>query len=283
MKDDASIAFTPGSTLEIYTMGDVSMVDATINSNGFDPSAFTIYHLGPNPMLIGDGADVIASIIAPDGGLLVADNGEFFGTYTGSTLTLSNDAGFHIDEKMPLDACGNQLADTKGIKGVDSTGGITSVLSFDEWYRDEMGTNLSMPHTIDLVRNGAGIYEFTSNEFYPIDGQLFGNQGEAHNNYFTFTFTAYFTYEQCVDQFFEFMGADDAWLFVDNSLAIDLGGIIPGTNQRVNMDRLELVDGQSYKIQFFYAHRNPSQAIFSVRTSIPLIGTDTQSVNAGFD
>ncbi|MCH8823984.1 MAG: fibro-slime domain-containing protein [Planctomycetes bacterium] len=283
MKDDASISFTAGSTLEIYTMGDVSLADATINSNGFDPSAFTIYHLGSNPMIIGDGADVIASIIAPNGGLLVADDGEFFGTYTGSTLTLANEAGFHIDETMPLDACGNQLADTKGTAGAVSAGGITSAESYDEWYRDKMGTNLSMPHTIDLIRDGTGIYEFTSNEFYPIDGMLFGNQGDAHNNYFTFTFTAYFTYEQCVDQYFEFMGADDAWLFVDSSLAIDLGGIIPGTNQRVDMDRLELVDGQVYPIQFFYAHRNPSQAIFSVKTNIPLIGTETQSVNAAFD
>ena len=283
MKDKASIAFTPGSTLVIYTLGDVSLVDSTINSSGFDPDAFTIYHLGSNPMRIGDGADVIASIIAPDGGLLVADTGEFFGTYTGSTLTLANSAGFHIDESMPLDACGVLLNDTKGTAGIASTGGIDSADSFGQWYRDVLGMNLSAPHTIELVRDGGGIYEFISNEFYPIDGQLHGNQGDPHNNYFTFRFTAYFTYVACNGQFFEFMGSDDAWLFIDRSMAIDLGGIMPGTDQHVDLDRLGLVDGQVYAMQFFYAHRNPTQAMFRVRTNIPLIGTEAESVNASFD
>ncbi len=283
MKDKASIAFTPGSTLVIYTLGDVDLVDATINSSGFDPDAFTIYHLGSNPMRIGDGADVIASIIAPDGGLLVADNGEFFGTYTGSTLTLTGSAGFHIDESMPLDSCGVLLNDSKGTAGIASTGGIDSADSFGQWYRDVLGMNLSAPHTIDLVRDGAGIYEFISNEFYPIDGQLHGNQGDPHNNYFTFRFTAYFTYEACGAQFFEFMGSDDAWLFIDRSMAIDLGGIMPGTDQHVDLDRLGLVDGEMYAMQFFYAHRNPTQAMFRVRTNVPLIGTEAESVNASFD
>ncbi len=283
MKDKASIAFTPGSTLVIYTLGDVSLVDETINSNGSDPNAFTIYHLGSNPMRIGDGADVIASIIAPDGGLLVADTGEFFGTYTGSTLTLANSAGFHIDDSMPLDSCGVLLNDSKGTAGIASTGGVDSVDSFGQWYRDVLGMNLSAPHTIDLVRDGDGIYEFLSDEFYPIDGQLHGNQGDPHNNYFTFRFTAYFTYEACNAQFFEFMGSDDAWLFIDRSMAIDLGGIMPGTDQHVDLDRLGLVDGEMYAMQFFYAHRNPTQAIFRVRTNVPLIGTEAESVNASFD
>ena len=283
MKDKASIAFTPGSTLVIYTLGDVELVDATINSDGWDPDAFTIYHLGSNPILIGDNADVIASIIAPDGGLLVKDTGEFFGTYTGSTLTLTETAGFHLDESMPLDACGVLLNDSKGDAGIASTGGIDSADSFGQWYRDVLGMNLSAPHTIELVRDGDGIYEFISNEFYPIDGQLHGNQGDPHNNYFTFRFTAYFTYEACNAQFFEFMGSDDAWLFIDRSMAIDLGGIMPGTDQHVDLDRLGLVDGEIYAMQFFYAHRNPTQAMFRVRTNVPLIGTEAESVNASFD
>ena len=283
MKDVAAISFGPGASLVLYTRGNVSIQDATINSGSSDPDVFTIYHLGNTDIMIGDNADVIAKIVAPNAGMTIEDGGEFFGTYEGQSLSVTNLGGFHIDESMPLDACGNQLADTKGNKGVDSAGGITSAESFDEWYRDKMGTNLSIQHTIDLVRNGSGIYEYASNSFYPVDGMLFGNQGDAHNNYFTFTFNANFTYEQCVEQYFEFMGADDAWLFVNNSLAIDLGGVIPGTNQRVDMDRLGLVAGQVYQIRFFYAHRNPSQAVFSVRTNIPLIGTTTESVNAGFD
>ena len=66
-------------------------------------------------------------------------------------------------------------------------------------------------------------------------------------------------------------------------MAIDLGGIMPGTDQHVDLDRLGLVDGEMYAMQFFYAHRNPTQAMFRVRTNVPLIGTEAESVNASFD
>ncbi|MEE9295515.1 MAG: fibro-slime domain-containing protein, partial [Phycisphaerae bacterium] len=280
MKDDASISFTPGSSLVLYTKGIVTIQDATINSGSYDPNVFTIYHLGNTDIRIADDAAVTATIVSPNAGLSIEDDSNFYGTYEGQTLNVANLGGFHLDESMPLDPCGVLLNDSKGSAGISSTGGIDSADSFGQWYRDVLGMNLSMPHTIDLVRDGGGIYEFISNEFYPIDGQLHGNQGDAHNNYFTFRFTAYFTYEACNAQFFEFMGSDDAWLFIDRSMAIDLGGIIPSTDQHVDLDRLGLVDGEVYAMQFFYAHRNPTQAMFRVRTNVPLIGTEAESVNA---
>ncbi len=35
--------------------------------------------------------------------------------------------------------------------------------------------------------------------------------------YFTYTIDAHFEYTGCSDQFIEFLGADDAWIYVDGS------------------------------------------------------------------
>ncbi|MEE9130183.1 MAG: fibro-slime domain-containing protein [Phycisphaerales bacterium] len=282
-QNHAHLELLPGATLTLYTKGVLTIQDQVdMNMNTADPSRFVIYNLGTEPVILQNQVEGYATVVSPNAQMLVQDGSDFYGTFTGQSLHVKNQGGFHLDGAMPFDECGVQLNDTMGAAGIPSTGGVSSAATYDEWYRDVLGTNLSIPHTIDLVWNGT-FYEFASNDFYPIDGQLFGNEGDTHNNYFTFTFTAYFIYEACDDQFFEFMGSDDAWLFIDQSLAIDLGGIIPSTDQHVDLDRLGLVDGESYAMQFFYAHRNPTQAIFRVRTNVPLIGTEAESVNAGFD
>ena len=287
MRDHSRLNLLPGATLTLYLKG-IGLVDsfADLNEDAFDPSRLIIYNLGTTDFVIQDHGEAHVTLISPNTRLFMQTRGKFYGRFVGQTVHLQDSAKFHIDintDAPSMEVCGVAINDSLGTAGVSSTGGISSSGTFDEWYRDVLGNNLSIPHTIDLVRNGGGIYEFLSDEFYPINGQLFGNEGDAHNNYFTFTFTADFAYAACAGQFFEFMGSDDAWLFVDRDMAIDLGGIIPGTDQHVDMDRLNLVDGQTYTMHFFYAQRNPTQAVFNVRTNVPLIGTNPQTVNAGFD
>ncbi|MHC4416928.1 MAG: hypothetical protein ACYS0G_16800, partial [Planctomycetota bacterium] len=52
------------------------------------------------------------------------------------------------------------LGDHEGDLDVQDSGGITSVESFSQWYRDEPGTNISAPLTITLHRQADGTYMF---------------------------------------------------------------------------------------------------------------------------
>jgi fibro-slime domain-containing protein len=167
-------------------------------------------------------------------------------------------------------ACGAE-SDAAGTKGAASTGGVATADAMAQWFNDTLGVNISATHPIDLVRNVSGNYEFNDPDFFPIDGMLLGNDGQQHNYYFTYSLTVEFVHDACSGGFFEFEGADDAWVFIDGKLAIDLGGVMPGTRQRIEVDRLGLSDGQTYELQLFYAQRNPSTSSFRVLTNLDLI------------
>jgi len=58
---------------------------------------------------------------------------------------------------------------------------------FNTWYNDVPGTNLTASYAINLNQVGStNTYKYSSNAFFPIDGQLFGNQGNSHNYHFTY-------------------------------------------------------------------------------------------------
>jgi fibro-slime domain-containing protein len=148
-----------------------------------------------------------------------------------------------------------------------SNGGVHSAATFNQWYNNVPGTNLTttLPLTLDDTGN-PGIYSYSSSAFFPIDGALFGNEGNPHNYHYTLELANNFTYQ--TGQSFNFTGDDDLWVFIDNQLVVDLGGVHGAVNGSVNLDSLGLIAGNTYSFNLFFAERHTTQSNFAIQTSI---------------
>jgi fibro-slime domain-containing protein len=173
------------------------------------------------------------------------------------------------------------LGDTRGRYGSVDSGGIQSAESFDMWYRDVLGVNMSQPLALTFVRQPGGSYVFDDKEdpcfqdlggFFPIEDQLLGNPGGSpdRNFHFTFELHAEFTYDADGNQFFKFTGDDDVWVFINDQLVIDLGGVHGAMSQYVDLTRLGLADGETYPIDFFFAERHRTQSNFRIETTLEM-------------
>jgi fibro-slime domain-containing protein len=89
---------------------------------------------------------------------------------------------------------------------------------------------------------------------------------DLHNFGFCMESHANFVYKK--GQVFEFRGDDDVWVFINNKLALDLGGVHEALPGSVNLDTLGLTEGTTYPWDFFFCERKECSSSLRIKTTI---------------
>jgi fibro-slime domain-containing protein len=173
-------------------------------------------------------------------------------------------------------------------------GGTNIFNDFESWWKtDETNSDpakRSYETCVDIPmgKTGDGMWEFDSYRtpsrgFWPIDdfnkhnenskascyvdplGQYKTDQPPRNMN-FCMESHAKFIYTK--GQTFSFRGDDDVWVFINDKLVIDLGGIHEAKADSVKLDTLGLIENKEYTWDFFYCERQPCGSSLRIKTSI---------------
>lgn len=134
--------------------------------------------------------------------------------------------------------------------------------------------------SLDLTKKN-GVYNYNNSNFFPMDNKGFGNEGNInHNFHFTLESHSKFWFDGSKDLTFNFTGDDDVWVYINNNLVIDLGGIHPAQAQSITIQKDgtirnsklgtigNLPSGGWYDFDFFFMERHTTQSNLNISTNM---------------
>lgn len=105
-------------------------------------------------------------------------------------------------------------------------------------------------------------------------GNYFANQKKLN---YAYTMELHSTFIYKGGETFTFEGDDDVWVFINDSLVIDIGGVHPAWTKSVTLDNAfaaaaGMTVGEEYKFDFFYCERRVHDANCKITTNIDIMG-----------
>jgi len=203
---------------------------------------------------------------------------DFEGPLYGNDVTLNLVAAALGTDQKPVYASQCE----EGTTGITATCPFgpetTNQNNFDQWYR--YTANVNQPFIVELwfAPRPDGIFTFQSLFFFPLDGAGWGNSGtdkQGTSRNFAFTTELHTRFQYNGTETFQFEGDDDVWVFINNQLAVDLGGLHPKMIGAVSLaaseQKLGLVKGNVYSLDLFHAERHTPESTFRIDTNLSFV------------
>lgn len=157
------------------------------------------------------------------------------------------------------------------------------------------------PKYVDYDRTNGTISQGTGGTatvgFYPLDKLGYEQSGlltktsaidATHNGSFTLRGESQFVYNKDSNLYFTFTGDDDVYMYINGTLALDLGGAHGRNSKTVNLNDLDatkygLKDGQVATFTFFYMERCSDASTFGIETNMELVQRDINVEKKAYD
>ncbi len=170
-----------------------------------------------------------------------------------------------------------------------------SAATFPAWWDVSVGVPPSEKTVFSIILSNAfqtnpRVHEYSNSSFYPIDGQLLGNEGAPHNSYFTWQAHSYIAADAGAS--LTVKSSDDLWVFIDGRLVVDMGGVHGLETATIAMDTLvdveglplpPLADGLTFRrFDIFFAHRGQHTPQLTLQL-LPPVTCETIDTTATID
>lgn len=158
------------------------------------------------------------------------------------------------------------------------------------------------PKYVDYDRTNGTISQGTGGAatvgFYPLENLGYEQpglltktsviDGNNRNGDFTLRGESQFVYNKDSNLYFTFTGDDDVYMYINGTLALDLGGAHGRNSKTVNLNDLDatkygLKDGQVATFTFFYMERCSDASTFGIETNMELVQRNINVEKKAYD